>query len=298
MSDYPIPANICAVITTYRTDDKFYERVSRIREQVGFVVIIDDGECNENVSKLKKWFEGLKNVYLHHNIRNVGIAASLNKGISIAKQNGYMWTLTLDDDSLVNTNMVERLINGLKNITADKPIGIIGMSWVEQGHLIKSETRNVNLKYFKKRGIITSGSLFSVATYDKVGPFRDEFFIDSVDYDYCLRARAKGLLIIKLEEIGFEHSLGYSAVHNILGLKMIVQNHNAMRVYYASRNSTVLALEHLKDDPLFFVAVIIGYVKNIIKILLYESDKQKKLIEVIRGIEDGITRNLGKRISF
>jgi len=76
-------------------------------------------------------FDKTNNVLLHHNIANVGIAASLNIGVSIAKSNNYQWILTLDDDSLVMPNIIERLIFGLSNIKTDKPIGLIGMSWTE-----------------------------------------------------------------------------------------------------------------------------------------------------------------------
>jgi len=37
--------------------------------------------------------------------------------------------------------------------------------------------------------VITSGSLLPLATYADIGPFREEFFIDFVDTDYCFRAR-------------------------------------------------------------------------------------------------------------
>jgi len=296
MSYYPTSGDICAIITTFRPDDRLYEGVGRIQEQVGFVVIVDDGECNENVLKLNKWFEGVNKVHLHHNICNVGIATSLNTGITIAKEKGYRWILTLDDDSLVRPNSVERLINGLISIKLNKPIGLIGMAWIEPNENTKSKPIIENVTFLEKRGIITSGSLFSMDTYDRVGPFRDEFYIDSVDYDYCLRAREQGFAIIKLNEIGFEHSIGRSKVFCIMGLNVVVENHEAFRVYYEFRNSIVLALEYFKYDPLYSIATFLGRTKKLLKILLFERDKIIKLIEALRGLKDGLERNLGKRI--
>ena len=288
--------DICAIVTTFLPDDRLNERVGLIQEQVGFVVIVDDGECNDNVLKLNKLFKGAKNVYVHHNLRNVGVATSLNTGISIAKERGYRWILTLDDDSLVNPNLVDRLINGLKNIKLNKPIGLIGMSWIAPYAVIKSDHFSNKVTYLEKRGIITSGSLFSMETYDKVGTFRDEFYIDSVDYDYCLRARKLGFAIIKLDEVGFVHSLGRSNDFWLMGLPVVVENHEAFRMYYWFRNSIVLALEYLRNDTLYSVAVLIAQTNKIIRILLFERDKSLKLVEAFRGVRDGLQRKLGKRI--
>jgi rhamnosyltransferase len=296
MNHFPTPDGICAIITTFRPDDGLYQRVMRVKEQVGFVVIINDGGCDENVLELNKWFEGIKEIHLCHNKSNVGIATSLNVGISIAKKNGYKWILTLDDDSLVKPKLVERLVNGLKNVKLDKPIGIIGMSWAEASDINEEKPMGENVAYSEKKGIITSGSFFSVETYDIIGPFREEFYVDSVDYDYCLRARGKGYAVIKLDEIGFEHSLGRSKVFSIMGLKIIVENHEAFRIYYGFRNSTVLALEYLKMDPLYSFAVLVRQMTVLFIIVLFEKDKMGKLIDMFRGLKDGFKKKLGKRI--
>jgi len=150
--------------------------------------------------------------------------------------------------------------------------------------------------YSEKRGIITSGSLFSVETYKIAGPFREEFFIDMVDYDFCLRARAKGLHVIKLHENGFEHSLGRSTVHQILGFKVITYNHNALRLYYRIRNASVLIGESLKSDPLLSMALVTGNIWIVCKIILFERNKYRKMVEVIRGIKDSFTGKSGKRV--
>jgi rhamnosyltransferase len=296
MNHYPTPDDICAVITTFRPDNGLYQRVVRVKEQVGFVVIINDGECGENVLKLNKWFEGIKNIHVHHNSSNVGIAASLNIGISLAKKKEYRWILILDDDSLVRPNLVKKLINGMKSIKINKPIGIIGMSWTESNDIKEEKPMGKNVIYSEKRGIITSGSFFPVETYDIVGPFREEFYIDSVDYDFCLRAREKGFAIIKLDEIGFEHSLGSSKVLSIMGFKIIIENHEVFRIYYGFRNLTVLALEYLKIDTLYSFTVLVRHMKILFIILIFETNKIEKLIEAFRGLKDGLARNLGKRI--
>lgn len=286
---------VCAVITTYRPNDGFYQRILCAIDQVGFIIIVDDGDCSQNVLKLRKWFKNNLKIHLHHNVSNVGIANSLNKGVYIAKDRGYRWILTLDDDSLIKPGMVKKLINGLENIKLNKPIGIIGMSWAETSRKKEEKPNREKVSYSEKRGIITSGSFFSTETYDIIGQFREEFYIDSVDYEYCLRARRKGFAVVKLDEIGFSHSLGQSKVVKVLGLEILIENHEASRVYYGSRNSSVLALEYLREDPLYSFAVLFRQIKILCIVLLFEVSKINKIRNMIIGVKDGLRYNLGKR---
>lgn len=289
-------SDVCAVITTYRPDDEFPERVQRVCSQVGLVIIVDDGELADNVVRLRDWFSRTPEIILHHNPVNVGIAASLNTGVLLAKSKGYHWLLTLDDDSLLLPNAVQRLANGLKNGAWSKPVGVIGMSWTDPGDNIQSQPASNSISFQEKRGIITSGSMFAIDTYDRVGPFREEFFIDSVDYDYCLRAREQGYAIVKLDEIGFEHALGRKNAFHFMGRKVGVESHDAFRVYYGFRNSTVLALEYCRRDVLYSMAVLLAHARKLMRIVICEQDKKLKLKEAFRGVRDGVRRKLGKRI--
>lgn len=292
----PMPMQISAVVTTFRPDDGFPDRVGRIRSQVGSVVIVDDGGCGVNVGKLNGWFAGEKDVSLHHNALNIGIAASLNRGVAVARRKGFQWILTLDDDSVVRSDMVEKLIKGLKGIRLKKPLGIIGMSWETPDEIDRWKPAGKKGMYREKRGIITSGSLFSLETYDCVGPFREEFFIDSVDLDYCLRAREKGFAVIRLEEPGFTHSIGTSRVRRFMGFPVLVEDQKPFRIYYGYRNSTVLALEYLWKEPLHSIAAAVEQTKKFFRIALFERNKREKLVHAARGLRDGWRRNLGGRL--
>jgi rhamnosyltransferase len=260
------------------------------------MVIVDDGACDENVSLLVKWFRGSDKAIVHHQRINSGVAASLNTGIAIAKERGFQWILTLDDDSLLESYTVERLIQALKTIKTKKPIGIIGMSWTDRGTACKGDpSGGARAGYAEKRGIITSGSLFAMTTFEQAGPFREDFFIDMVDYDFCLRVRTRGFLVIKLAEIGFDHSLGSGTVRHLFGMNVMTRHHDPTRLYYRVRNASVLMIESFKKDPLFAMVLAFGNIKIICKILLFEQNKSKKFLEVTRGIRDGFMGQLGPR---
>jgi rhamnosyltransferase len=294
---YPVSADqVCAVVTTYRPDDGFPERIQKVRQQVGLVVIMDDGNSDENVHRLTRWFAEVPKVILNHNTENSGIAVSLNIGVSIARNTGYKWILMLDDDSLILPNMVERLLRYSSQIHGKKPIALTGMSYVHSVNELSGNNYLGNLAtWSEKRGIITSGSLFSIETYDKVGPFRDEFFIDSVDYDFCLRARRKGYGIIKFNEIGFVHSLGRISFHGFACRPIKTYNYSNIRLYYLFRNTTVLAKENLIYDTPYFLAVFFGQLKTLFKVLFLEEQKITKFRYSLIGLCDGLRNQMGKK---
>lgn len=294
-------SGICAVITVYYPDDYFFERISFIRAQVGLVIIVVDGGGRPNiVNRLKKIFQKDAGIVISSLSDNMGIATALNVGISIARQREYRWVLTLDDDTIARFDMVKNLIESWQFVTkkGDEPIALMGMlskdaytGNVDDNHGCK------NKSFVEKRGIITSGSLMSLDAYDVIGPFREEFFIDSVDYDYCMRARAKGYRIIKICRIGMIHSLGRAKEYNVGWFKVITTNHDTVRRYYMYRNSTVLAREYFLRDPLYSFAVFLFQLKTLFIVLFLEKDRIMKLKSMLQGVLDGWKKRMGKIIS-
>ena len=297
MSSLPKKLDIGAVITTFRPDDNFPERVARIQSQVGLTVIVDDGACRENVVRLQQWFGDNTGVHLHHNPVNQGIAASLNKGITIASQAGYNWVLTLDDDTVVAADMVETFIGWWSRLAdeVDKPIGVMGMLARDPYHGQADSRRDGNRQGFvEKRHLVTSGCLMSLEAYRAIGPFREEFFIDWVDYDYCLRARQKGFRVIQLSQVGMIHPVGRVTEHRFWRFKVITSNHPPFRRYYWYRNSLILAKEYLFLDPLFSAALFSAQIVTFFLVLLCEENRKEKLRLIMHGIIDGWRNHLGK----
>src|ERR1019366_4219366 len=177
---------------------------------------------------------GYRNLTLLHNTCNRGLAASLNIGISEASRLGYKWLLTLDDDTVVASDMCRQLLDNWAILSQSFPMGILAMSW---GHLSGPTSRPKGL-WNEKRMVITSGSLFAMDTYDRVGQFRNEFVIDSVDSDFCLRVRRQGLRVIQIASPGFTQRLGLPRIVRWGPFRFRVQEHSPLRSYYRVRNST------------------------------------------------------------
>jgi rhamnosyltransferase len=251
---------------------------------------VDDGATIENKELFKNHVINNKIIILH-NQYNIGIAGSLNRGIEEAIKKGYLYYLLLDDDSTIKNDMTIKLCYHLRNIKSHKTIGLIGMDWETENDF---KIKNKNNLYVDKRGIITSGCLLSKDIYDKIGKFREEFIIDMVDYEYALRCRKHGYRVIKINEIGFIHGFGKKRDINLFGKQFHIYTHSAERLYYSQRNSTVLAKEYFKHDPLYSLAVFFFQIKSLLQIILFETDKFIKLYHMFRGYIDGWRGKLGK----
>jgi rhamnosyltransferase len=144
--------------------------------------------------------------------------------------------------------------------------------------------------------VITSGSLIALSVHAIIGPFREELFIDSVDIDYCFRARAKGYRLIKARKLTMSHAIGASSRHSVLWMNKWTTNHSADRRYYMARNDTVMLHEYGNYRlGLWALKSLVRCLRLCKRILLYEDMKTSKVRAVGEGWWDGVWGHLGPR---
>ena len=55
--------------------------------------------------------------------------------------------------------------------------------------------------------VMTSGNLLNIAAHKKVGGFDEKYFIDCVDWEYCLKLNTMNYQVLTLNDIELNHSL-------------------------------------------------------------------------------------------
>lgn len=144
--------------------------------------------------------------------------------------------------------------------------------------------------------VITSGSLISLEAHAAIGAFREEFYIDYVDTEYCFRARAKGFRVIRTTKSLMSHAIGAITHHRILGIKKWTFNHSVDRHYYIARNGTVLLRQYGHYVLGLWALKSFGRsVRMCKRIALYEQMKIRKLLAVADGWWDGVRGHMGPR---
>jgi len=298
------PANgndVCAVVVTYHPDPELPVRLRGILRQVGAVVIVDNGSGDAELKMLRE-LSADPLVTLVLNSDNLGIARALNVGIQRAAALGFAWVLLLDQDTSVDEDMVRTLIAVHAAFPDKDRLAVIGSGFRDvnrqprgAGNAAHGGSRE-EAPWEDVECVITSGSLLPLAAHAAIGPFREEFFIDHVDIEYCFRARAKGFRVIKTRRSIMSHAIGATTEHNWLWLNKWTTNHSPDRRYYFARNDTVMLREY--GHYMFGMWALKSLSRRIRmckRIALYEQMKTRKMLAVAQGWWDGVRGRLGPR---
>jgi rhamnosyltransferase len=285
----PSPRNVCAVITSYNPDDGFKARVSLVAQQVQAVLIVDNGSRVDRQPAIMA-AGTIPNVSLLCNDANRGIAAALNQGAQWASQKGYLGVVFFDQDSRVSEQVLPTLLQVWGQFQPSDPIALIGSNFrnVESGKWYAGVAAQAGT-WHDTDVVLTSGSLLPLSSYRAIGPFREEFFIDSVDIEYCFRARAKGYRIIQSLQPTMEHSAGHPTPHRFFGRMVWAVNHNPQRCYYMTRNPIVLAREYAFSHPRWALGTLAGLTKWMLKLVCFEDNRVTKLRFIGSGVAHGLT---------
>ncbi|WP_057560655.1 glycosyltransferase family 2 protein [Paraclostridium sordellii] len=284
---------ICSIISYNPEIKKLNENIESIVKQVDSIIIVDNGSSNiEDIEKLVQIL--LKDDYRIYLIKineNKGIASALNKAVEYAIDKNYEWILTLDQDSICDENLISEFIAKYKYIEDKKKIGIIAPNVICRG--FDQQEYNNETEYILTA--ITSGCLTNVKACEEVGFFTEKLFIDHVDYDLCFKLNLKKYRIIKVNTAKIYHELGNVTVKKLLGKKIIVGNHNAIRRYYYYRNLVYMHKQYRKKYPDWIKLEIKSSIKVFIYIILFEKNKINKIQNILHGLYNGTKGRYGPK---
>jgi rhamnosyltransferase len=283
--------DICAITITFNPDADFLSRVNILLKQVNEIVIVD----NHSERLITETLQDLTNhpdIHLIINEANLGVATALNQGISHAKNLGYEWVVLLDQDTTPSRYMIEALVQAFNHLYEKGNVAIIGANYTnDRNTLFNKYISDISYLLESKKTVITSGSLLSITAFNTIGCFRDNFFIDHVDDEFCLRARSKGFNIYRTKEPLMLHSIGSISTHVLIKRSTGTSNHSAIRRYYMYRNHTALIIEYFFREPKWVFRTAYSRFKSLILLSLFEKDKINKLRAAFLGIGDGIVGN-------
>jgi rhamnosyltransferase len=289
-------SDVCAIAVTYHPDSTFPMRIERILRQVGRLVIVDNGSAESEIEMLRGQASNPM-ITLELNRHNLGIARALNIGIQRAIALGFKWALLFDQDTFIDDGMVRTLLAVHAAFPQRGRLAVVGAGFIDVNAGEQAANPEVAADGWEEvESVITSGSLIPLAVHAAVGPFREEFFIDYVDTEYCFRARASGYRVIRTRKPLMSHSIGAITRHNVLGIKKWTFNHSAERRYYIARNNTVLLREY--GDYAFGLWALKGLGRSVRlckRIVLYEEMKARKILAVAQGWWHGVRGRMGPR---
>jgi rhamnosyltransferase len=248
-------ARVCAVVVTYHPDPaRLAEVLGHIEAQVDHTVVIDNTRFNR------------------------GLAAAQNDGIALARAGGATHVLLLDQDSVPQPGMTGRLLAALRRLQArGVRVACVGPRLRCYGSDCRARAECDVL--------ISSGSLIPMAVLDEVGGMEEAFFIDQVDTEWCLRARALGYRVFGVREALLDHRPGESMSWVWLGSWRRLIRHPPFRYYTIFRNTLVLCRRQYAIPR--FVAFQLCWLAALFVAFGLLGRRNGTLPMMLRGIADG-----------
>jgi rhamnosyltransferase len=239
-------ARVSSVTVAFNPDPaRLAEQVQALRGQVDEIIIVDNGSTPPVAGTIAEGAD-VRHIALG---ANEGIARGFNAGIAQARAAGAGFVLLLDHDSVPAPGMVARLLAACAR-HEEAPVAAVGprvhdareareypfirFGWLRNAHL-RCDAGGADIAC---DFLISSGSLLPLAALGRLGDFEAGLFIDSVDLEWCCRARSRGFALYGVCGARLDHRLGDRRRAVLNGLRLVV--HSPERVYYMTRNRILL----------------------------------------------------------
>lgn len=282
---------IAAVIVTYNPEvNVLNDLVLMLIKQVDKVIIVDNNSTNKyDINYINE------NVIVIKQDNNIGLAKAQNIGINTVI-NSCTHILIFDQDSSISENFVKKQLEcETELLKQNVKLSAVGPAFIDEdtqyeypvtvykGPFIKHV--DIGDKPVKATFIIASGSLIRTVVLKDVGLMLDDFFIDFVDVEWCLRANSKGYSCFINPYVKMSHCIGELRIK--IGGRMISM-HSDFRKFYIYRNGMYML--RLSYVPLGYKVRV--FIFNIIRSILgvcISPDRKATLKATFNGWSKGFS---------
>jgi len=233
---------LAGCVILYHPDKEVVRNISSL-SMLDKVYVIDntEGKINENGEAIRRF----SNVHFYHDFDNQGIGKRLNQVCNLAIGDGFIFLLTMDQDSHFEPEVLSKYFSCIKDNISDKAIAMFGVSIIKEFE--NPDFCSSSLVDF----LITSGSIINLSLYQELGKFDERLFIDYVDTEYCLRIKEKKYKCLKFHNILLDHKLGNSierrSYKNFKFSPRII--HAPSRIFFMVRNYFYLKKKYKSKFP-------------------------------------------------
>jgi rhamnosyltransferase len=249
--------SVVAVVTAFNPGESLIATCAAADKQVEQVVVVDDGSPRDVSDMLGECRS--RGWTVIESADNGGIARALNLGVTHALSRGADAVLTLDQDTIIDDDYVQRALAHLDLAESlDLPDVMLSTSTIND---------LVAPFWFAHKGLtlafepIQSGLLITRSLFEKVGLFEEDLFIDCVETEFYLRARAHGGHALVIPGAGIEHLMGQPrrwvaprplrwVLRGSLG-SFEFREDAAFRHYYIMRNRWTVYRRYARSEPLW-----------------------------------------------
>lgn len=211
----------------FKPEDSFFDRLVEIDQAQITTYIFDN---SPELTATKDFVSQLSCAHYFSSVVNVGLGVGLHELCLRAHQENFESLLFFDQDTKFNLDTVAFIRNFYSEMDlelASKYSAICFSGPHEQAQDNVGHQSHVDVDL-----VINSGSLFFLKNVKKMGWHNQSYFVDGVDYEFCLRSHIAGFRVGKfLNTPYFDHeSEQPDKVVTILGKRLLIRKYSLVRV--------------------------------------------------------------------
>lgn len=270
-----------AVVILFNPDKSVWDNINSYIDYVEVLYVIDNSTvCN---SLLNEKIFALPHAKLLHSGSNIGIAKSLNLALEHCSKDKHMWLMTMDQDTAFNAGDMPLFLETFYGLLAQN------VALFSPFHNAKGIQENIFPLYVEKEYVMTSANIVNVKIAKKIGGYREDFFIDEIDHDFCFRLRDAGYRILQNTSLAVSHQLG--EMHpNYRHIRL----YRPSRLYYMVRNYLYLKKEHQDSHQDFFKQRDKYLRVFMFKQIRYGENRMQNILMILKGMMDYGFNKIGK----
>lgn len=265
---------VSVIMSTYKEEEIFLRQaiesiLNQTYKDFEYIIILDNPDNNLHIRIIKEYANLDKRIKFYVNEKNMGLTASLNKGLGLAKSK-YICRMDADDISI--NNRIENQKRYLEENNYDL-IGGISQMIDENGKSIYSIKKvPTNMDKIKKalryNQIISHPTWFGKKeVFDKLNGYRNMPLCE--DYDFTLRAVLNGYKISNIDETVLKYRMTSSSIsrsnlyEQYLFARFITKKYSENKIadikeakqYVNNHNDDRKAKRYLKANARFNIAL-------------------------------------------
>jgi rhamnosyltransferase len=221
MNSRPTRAGYAIGLVLYQPEESLFKRVAQMVD-LGFqVYVFDNSPFGAHYSRTIQ--DNPSIIYLTAG-KNVGIGYSLTTLCATAYAHGYPRLLFLDQDTGISGQTLEFIETFHQSLSTDIQ--------EQYAALVFSGQTATDHSVQEVRLAISSGSVFNLSALQQIGWHNENYFVDCVDYELCVRARRYGFKIGLIRNTpDFDHvSEQPDQTLTLFGKQLLVRRYSATRI--------------------------------------------------------------------
>ncbi|MGA9641490.1 MAG: glycosyltransferase [Terriglobales bacterium] len=269
------------------------------------IIVVDNASTDGTAAMLAKNYPQVTVLRMRENLGAAGAWAAGLSYAALKKHHDWVWTF--DYDSVPGADSLAKLLGGVGSLNGTQTeVGMVAPMPVHhktgtyypplfwRDGFVRPTAEQMHEPLWFADLVMTSGSLVRREVVETIGLPRADFFMDFVDYEYSLRARAHGYKIAIVPGARLGHEVGNARKVWLPGRSRLWTSYAPWREYYNTRN-LAYAGWHLYPSRKTKHFMLKHLARHAGAVLLFSSRKMACIRKMMQGFLDGYRARMGIR---